>query len=114
MAAKKPNEAKKLAAAAAAKVRFLKSSSGMIGSSAFVSMKRKRQRMARPAAISPATSGVAKALLCTFVNPMSTGMMPAAKTIAPRKSIFWFGRPLIVGSSSRMMAMLSRPIGRLT
>jgi hypothetical protein len=112
--AKKPNEAKNVAAAAAAKVRFLKSSSGMIGSAARASMTMKSPRIARPAEISPATSGVPKSFPCTFVSPISTGMIPAAKTIAPRKSILWFGRPLIVGSSIRMIAMLSRPIGRLT
>ena len=86
--AKNPNEAKNEAAAAAAKVRLRKSSSGMIGSSTFASMKRKSPSSASPSEIRPATSGVANALVCTLVRPINTGMMPAAKTSAPRKSIF--------------------------
>ena len=88
IAAKNPTEAKNEAAAAAAKVRLRKSSSGMIGSSTFASMKRKRPRSTSPSEISPATSGVANALVCTLVSPISTGMMPAAKTRAPKMSIF--------------------------
>ena len=114
IAAKNPTDAKNEAAAAAVNVRLRKSSSGMIGSSTFASMKRKRPRSASPSEMSPATSGVANALVCTLVRPMRTGTIPAAKTSAPKKSIFWLGRPLMVGSSIKMIAMLIKPIGRLT
>ena len=88
---------------AAAKVRFLKSSRGMIGSATLASTNRKRPMIASPPAMSPATSGVANALVWTLVRPIRIGMIPAANVTAPRKSIVCLPRPRIVGSSTAMI-----------